>query len=217
MGDLFRFLKLLFGFFLILNCSSSSIPETKVMVFFHGGGWVNGSINQMKPWAKYYFSKGYDTMLVNYSTFKKNGGSPFDALNDARAALKHAKDNYDEVIAVGTSAGGQLAASSSNLDHTVDILILFNPILDNGPDGYGYDRIGESYIWFSPYHTVTPYAPPTLIMSGTEDPVVSPLMLERYSSISGAKVVMFEGETHGFFNKKVKETISVIDCFLDSL
>ena len=200
-----------------INCSSSTIIESKVMVFFHGGGWVNGSIHQMKPWAKYYYQQGYDTILVNYSTLKSNGGTPFDALQDARDALIKAKDKYDKVIGVGASAGGQLVAASSNLDNTVDVLILFNPVLDNGPDGYGYDRIGEDYVWFSPYHTVTPYSPPTLILSGELDPIVKPEMLERYSSISGAKVVIFEGQTHGFFNKQVQVTILIIDEFLEKL
>lgn len=53
----------------------------------------------------------------------------------------------------GGSAGGHLAAAIASIDGFNDatddlsvsckpnLLVLFNPVLDNGPEGYGYDRV----------------------------------------------------------------------------
>ena len=61
-----------------------------------------------------------------------------------------------KIIASGGSAGGHLAAAAALTDrcfeNTDDLsvscipnaLVLFNPVIDNGPGGYGFEKIGEA-------------------------------------------------------------------------
>lgn len=79
---------------------------------------------------------------------------------------------------------GQLAAatalSDSFTEKTDDLgiscvpaaLVLFNPVIDNSPAGYGYGVIGEHYRFFSSLHNIKKGAPPTLIMLGREDRLI---------------------------------------------
>jgi len=51
-------------------------------------------------------------------------------------------------------------------------LVLFNPVIDNGKDGYGFERIGENYITFSPIHNLKQGFPPTIFFLGTNDKLI---------------------------------------------
>lgn len=84
-------------------------------------------------------------------------------------------------------------------------LALFNPVIDNGPGGAAYDRIGEAYLSFSPLHNIRKGAPPTLTMLGEQDihiPVVTPqyykLVMEKVGS--RCDLELYDHACHGFFN-----------------
>lgn len=42
-------------------------------------------------------------------------------------------------------------------------LVLFNPVIDNGPGGYGRERIGDCYQEISPLHNISKGAAPAII------------------------------------------------------
>ncbi|OHX64686.1 alpha/beta hydrolase [Flammeovirga pacifica] len=217
------------------------------MVFYFGGGWNTGSTNQFIPQATHYAEKGIICFLVDYRVAKRNNTTPFQALSDAKSAIRFIRKNADnlqvdptKIIASGGSAGGHLAAATATIEGynnvTDDLsfscrpnaLVLFNPVIDNGPGGYGFGRIGMAYKSFSPLHNIVAGAPPTIILIGDKDHLI-PVNTVKYYQHTMKKVKsrcdlkIYEGGKHGFFNPNKKNmtfynsTIKDSDEFLQSL
>jgi len=215
------------------------------MVFFFGGGWKGGKTTQFLEYAKYFSKRGIVCFLADYRTKRSSKTTPFESLKDAKSAIRFIRKNgiqlhvdTTKIIAAGGSAGGHLAAATALIkDYDEDIddlsiscipdaLVLYNPVIDNGPGGYGYERIGDNYKAFSPLHNIKKGAPPTILFFGTNDihvPVVTAqyykLVMEKVGSRCDLKI--FEGAKHGFFNykkfKNYKEVVMETDKFLVSL
>jgi len=215
------------------------------MVYFFGGGWNGGSTQQFQPHAEYFASRGAVCFLAEYRVNSRNNTTPFEALKDAKSALRYIRKNADEfqvdasrIIASGGSAGGHLAAATALIapfnEETDDgsvscipnALVLFNPVIDNGPGGYGYERVGEQYKDFSPLHNILKGAPPTIFFLGTQDQLI-PVETARYYKTVMEKVesrcdlFLYEGAGHGFFNFRsphyFSQTVYEADRFLHSL
>ena len=215
------------------------------MVFFFGGGWKTGDVTQFEPHAQYLSSRGMVCFLADYRTATRHHTTPFASLQDAKSAMrfvrKHAQDYHVDtarIAAGGGSAGGHLAAATALIEGyndasddlsvscVPDALVLFNPVIDNGPGGYGYERIGPAYKDFSPLHNITAGAPPTLFFLGTKDNLIPVATAEYYQMVmekvgSRCDLELFEGEKHGFFNYKnldnYRKTVFAMDTFLISL
>ena len=215
------------------------------MVFFFGGGWRGGDRSHFLNHAKYLSKRGLVCFLADYRTWNKHQVSPFECLKDAKAAVRYVRKHAanfnidpDKIIASGGSAGGHLAAATavvSGFNHgdddlsiscVPDALVLFNPVLDNGPGGYGYDRVSDSYHQFSPLHNLKVGAPPTLIFLGTEDRLVPVTAAEYFCMVMGkigsrCELKLYEAEEHGFFNYRnfdnYRKTLTQTDEFLQSL
>jgi len=217
------------------------------IVFFFGGGWNGGTIYQFLDQAKYFASRGMISILVDYRVKTKHGTTPFDAVRDAKSAMRyikgHAKElgvNTKKLVASGGSAGGHLAAATTLLpglnEPTDDLaispkataLVLFNPVIDNGEGGYGHERIGDRYMEISPMHNITKKTPPTIFFLGDTDkhiPVATGKAYQAKMEAVGSRCELFiyKGQEHGFFNKTKKkskyytETVFEADVFLESL
>lgn len=215
------------------------------MVFFFGGGWISGDIKQFEPHAKYFSERGMICFLVDYRVKSKNQTTPFESLKDAKSAIRYIRKHAEElhvdtskIVASGGSSGGQLAAATAlikkynEIDDDLSIsckpnaLVLFNPVIDNGPGGYGYDRIGNEYKDLSPLHNITSGAPPVIIFQGTTDKLIPLETIQYFKKVmekvnSRCDLKLFEGESHGFFNyqnfNNYKETVFETDQFLRSL
>lgn len=194
------------------------------IVFFFGGGWNSGSVEQFKPHAEYLASRGMITVLVDYRVKTRHQTTPFDAVADAKSAIRflrqHSKElNIDnkKIAASGGSAGGHLAAATatvSGLDDPNDklkfsakpnALVLFNPVFDNGSTGYGYERVGDRYLEISPIHNIKKNMPPTIVFLGTKDdliPVETAKLYKQKMEEAGNRCILFlyEDQKHGFFN-----------------
>ena len=222
--------------------SSKAYPA---MVFFFGGGWVSGDRYQFINQAKYFSKRGLICFLVDYRTKSKNNTTPFECVKDAKSAIRfiRKKASYfrvdtTKIIASGGSAGGHLAAATALIDSffeaTDDLsiscipnaLILFNPVIDNGPGGYGFEKIKDAYKNFSPLHNINKGAPPTIIFLGTNDkhiPVETAAYYKKVMENVGSRcdLKIYEGQSHGFFNYKnleyYKKTVIDADAFLVSL
>ena len=215
------------------------------IVFFFGGGWTKGDINQFAPHANYFSKRGLVCFLVDYRVTSRQESTPFESLKDAKSAIRFIRENAAKlhidplkIIASGGSAGGQLAAAavliegynedSDNKDISCkpNALVLFNPAIDNGPGGVGYERIGDEYKNFSPLHTIEKGAPPTIIFQGTKDNLIPVETVKYYQTVmkkvgSRCDLFLYEGKEHGFFNynklDNYKDTVSKADTFLQSL
>jgi acetyl esterase len=214
------------------------------MVFFFGGGWNGGTTEQFAPHASYFASRGMICFRADYRVKSRQGTSPFASLKDAKSAIRyiraHARElgvDPDKIIASGGSAGGHLAVATAVIegfnelgeDLTIscipNALVLFNPVFDNGPGGYGYERVGEAYKEFSPLHNLREGMPPAVVFLGTEDRLI-PVETARYFQTvmekvgSKCELFLYEGEGHGFFNFRnyeiYKDTRDKADEFLVS-
>lgn len=214
------------------------------VVFFHGGGWVEGSPDQFRVQSAYLASRGMVAIRVEYRLIPKTeAGLPTMCLRDAKSAMRWVRSHADmlgvdpqRVAAAGGSAGGHLAAFTALVDGQDDphddvavspkpeALILFNPVINNGPGQWGYDRVGEHYLSFSPAHHVTADAPPTIVFLGRKDKLVPVSMIEAFQSDMQkhgvrCETYFYPGLGHGFFNQEPwrTRTLVAVDRFLASL
>ena len=213
------------------------------MVFFFGGGWKKGDWNHFERQANYFAERGMVCFLPNYRVSSRNHTTPFESLKDAKSAIRfvrsHARQFHidpDKLVGGGGSAGGHLAAACAVIDGFNDeqddltiscqpnALVLFNPVIDNGPGGYGYDRIGNRYKEFSPLHNLQAGAPPTIIFLGTNDKLIPVETMKYYKKVmekvgSPCELFLYEGQGHGFFNDTdyCQKTLVEADLFLSSL
>ena len=234
---------------LYLTVYHSSIKESTnispAMVFFFGGGWNSGTVKQFEPQAIYFSQRGVTCILVDYRVKEKHKTTPFESLKDAKSAIRYIRAHANElqidaskIIAAGGSAGGHLAAATAliadyneSTDNTSiscipNALVLFNPVFDNGPGGYGYERIRDAYKQFSPLHNITNGAPPTIVFLGEKDHLVPVETAKYYKTVmekvkSRCDLFLYEGQEHGFFNYKnleyYKKTVAETDTFLQSI
>ena len=220
------------------------------IVFFFGGGWSGGKITQFQPHAEYFASRGMITVLADYRVKTRHQTTPFDAVADAKSVIRYLRQNFEmlhidtsRIVASGGSAGGHLAAAAATVPGLNDVndnlkissrpnaLVLFNPVFDNGPTGYGYERIGELYPDISPIHNIKKGTPPTIVFLGTKDDLIPVKTAELYKQKmeeAGCRcdLYLFDDQKHGFFNyredsiygnRNYIETVFKTDVFLESI
>ena len=213
------------------------------IVFFHGGGWNNGSYKAFRRHSMYLASRGMIAISADYRIKNIHGTTPFEAVEDAKSAIryvrKHAIDlniNPDKIAAGGGSAGGHLAAACGNIEgldgqnedlsisSKPNALVLFNPVYDNSKNGYGYRNFGDRYLEISPLHNISKGAPPTIVFFGTKGkttPVSSSKQYKQKMNEIGSRcdLFLYEDQEHAFFNKGEYfiKTLVETDKFLESL
>lgn len=222
---------------LTIVSSMNSQSKSPAIVFFFGGGWKAGSTNQFKPHAEYFAQRGLAGILVDYRVASRHGTTPFDAVDDAREAVafivRHASElgiDKNRIVLAGGSAGGHLALMSSflakekNAEKQVPAaLVLFNPVIDTGPEGYGYERLGERYKTISPIDNIPENPPPMIVFLGTDDKIIDVGEAEDFCSEvkrrhGHCQLKLYEDQWHGFFNYRHTEnfiqTVLAADRFL---
>jgi acetyl esterase len=212
------------------------------IVFFFGGGWVGGNIGQFQKQAVYFASRGMVTILADYRVASRHHTTPFECVADGKSAIRYVRQHSAElgidpnrIAAAGGSAGGHVAAAADltkldepSEDLTVssrpDALVLFNPVFNNGPGEYGYDRIQDRFPEISPFHNIVKGAAPTVVFLGTKDKLVSVQTAEAYKAKmletgNRCELFLYPGQPHGFFNKgeSFTQTLRQADIFLESL
>lgn len=228
--------------------SEKPVKPLPAIVFFFGGGWIDRNITQFEQHAIYFADRGIVSILADYRTQVSYNSTPFDAVCDAKSAIRYIRANSsklmidpEQIIAAGGSAGGHLAAATAFVSKYNDIsdnlsipskpqaLVLFNPVIDNSENGYGYERVGLEYLYFSPLHNIKSDAPPTVVFLGSKDKYIPIETIEDYQQKMkkvGAQcnVFIYNGQHHGFFNyrkdmenKYFNSTLYETDLFLISL
>lgn len=224
-------------------------PEKKypAVVFFFGGGWVGGSPSQFYPHCEYLAGRGMIAMAAEYRVKTRHDTTPAECVKDGKSAVRWIRANAarlgvdpGRIAAGGGSAGGHVAAAVATAsgfeeageDTAVscrpDALVLFNPVFDNGPEGYGYERVKDIFPAISPLHNLKPGAPPTIVFFGTKDKLVPVATAKDYQvrmqkNGDRCELRLYEGQPHGFFNYRKTQkayfyqTLFETDKFLASL
>jgi acetyl esterase len=225
--------------------TSSHTPQpTPALLFFHGGGWQFGDARQFYPQCRHFSQRGLTCISVSYRTASAHGSTPFDAVQDARDAMRYVRRHALELgvlprrIAVGGgSAGGHLAAAlgvalplpDPGFDPTVstrpDALLLYNPMLDLAPGMPDHAAVAANWRAVSPRQHIDHAVPPTLILNGAVDAEVSVATVDGFCQAMRAAggqcdLVIYPGAGHGFFNPGVSDglffrrTNEAVDGFL---
>lgn len=215
------------------------------IVFFFGGGWNSGTPGQFYPHCEYLASRGMVAVSAEYRVKSRHGTTPRECVADGKSAIRwmrqHAGElgiDPDRLAAGGGSAGAHVAAAAGTtrafdepgedpgVSSVPDALVLFNPVYDNGPDGYGHDRVRSYWQAISPMHNISTNTPPTVVFLGTNDRLVPVKTAETYKRLMEdhgrrCDLHLYEGQPHGFFNLQNREyytrTVIEMDRFLASL
>ncbi len=170
--------------------------ERPLIVYFHGGSWSEGKPDWFFYACESYAKKGWVACAVEYRTYGREGTLPFDAVMDAKSAVRwlrqHSNDyNIDtnKIVASGNSAGGHLILCAALADKwnekTDDLKFSSAPNVLMVNSGV-YDLTDQNTAWIrkdlknknlvkeiSPDYLFKKNFPPTLIIHGTDDKNVS--------------------------------------------
>ena len=91
------------------------------IVFFFGGGWTGGKIEQFEPQASHLASRGMVAVRADYRVKSRHGVTPKECVEDAKSAMRWVRQNAaqlgvdpDRIVAAGGSAGGHIAACTAS-------------------------------------------------------------------------------------------------------
>jgi acetyl esterase len=225
---------------IFLPAGDEKVAQRPALVMFFGGGWVGGSTSQFYKQAKYLASRGMVVFCADYRVRSRHQTTPAECVKDGKSAMRWVRANAEKwkvdparIAAGGGSAGGHVAAATATVDGFEEegedlsvscrpnALILFNPVYDNGPDGYGNDRVKDYWRQISPLHNLSKETPPTLVFFGTKDKLIPVATAESYrdkmNSLGGdCELHLYEGAEHGFFNSggAFADTLKKADLFL---
>lgn len=216
---------------LTLDFYPSDIPGKKpCIIVIHGGSWAGGDSQQLPELNSELAKSGYHVASINYRLAPKN---KYPSTNeDVQAAIHYLRNSASALsidttnfVLLGRSAGGQIALSAAYLSNDQNIK---GVICYYGPTDmvWGYqnptnplvldsrkimeDYLGGSlqqaqaqYINSSGTETVSAHTPPTLLIYGENDPLVSARHGTRLSiKLKAQGIKFFElylpWATHGF-------------------
>ena len=216
------------------------------IVFFFGGGWTHGTPIQFYPECAHFADRGFVAFSADYRIASVNHTTPFESAEDARDAIRwiraHARElgiDPSRVVAAGASAGGHLAAltalaagdAAAAEASRPNALLLWYPVLDTSPEGFGHAVFGERFAELSPLHRLAASPdslPPTLVLAGTADPATPEKTVRAFQSLAQSagrrcEVVVYPGGGHPLYAYRAgggplrTATLAEADRFLGSV
>lgn len=208
----------------------SASARAPAVVYFHGGGWRRGSPESAFPYAEALAAHGIVTLAVEYRLV--DSVTLDEIIRDASAAVRWTRErarmlgvNPGEIIALGHSAGGHLAASTATLTRfdeadaytqaspRPNALALMAPYAATGETAGEYLPPRADIADYEPRHNLNRRMPPTLIIQGKEDTLVLPAESSAYHDAlitAGADATLFEmdGVGHGFQENGARAAVS---------
>jgi len=187
-GDLYLYL---------LRPASRVGKALPAIVYFTGGGWVNGDVYGQIPNPAWFRDKGVIGICADYRVKSRHGTTPIECIQDAKSATRYVRAHAAElgidparIIAAGGSAGGHLAACTfidggdtpeedTTISSKPNALVLHNPVLG---EGFGRDFF-DLHPEFSPILNIKKGWPPTIVSNGTKDDVTPYASAEKFTRL----------------------------------
>ena len=181
----------------ILRPQTRSKKALPAIVYFTGGGWVNGNVYGQIPNPAWFRDHGIIGIEADYRVKSRHGTTPVECIKDAKSAIRyvrtHAKElgiNPNKIIAAGGSAGGHIAACTAidggdaegenlKISSKPNAMVLHNPVLGEGFGKAFFDVHPE----FSPILNVKKGWPPTILSNGTKDKTTPIEFAEKFTRL----------------------------------
>jgi acetyl esterase len=207
------------------------------VVFYFGGGWNKGNMDQFKTHSEHLAAQGMVCVCAEYRVKSKHNTTPIECVEDGRSAFRWVKSHADELgidtnrlAAGGGSSGGHVALCVSladtinspeddlSIDCKPSLLLLFNPAVDFVSRPGTLDESQARSI--SPIHLIEAELQPSIMFYGSKDAMIAEgkALQEKSRSIEvDSELNVAEGEKHAFFNRSPwKETcIHLMHGFLE--
>lgn len=199
----------------VLRPFGKSKKALPAIVYFTGGGWVNGNVEGQIPNPAWFRDHGMIGIEADYRVQSRHGTSPVECVHDAKSAIRyvraHAQElgiDPDRIVGAGGSAGGHIAACTAieggdafSEDLTIsskpNALVLHNPVLGEGFGKAFFDIHPE----FSPILNVKKGWPPTILSNGTIDKTTPVECAEKFTKLmteagNTCELILVEGADH---------------------
>jgi acetyl esterase/lipase len=228
--------------------ANRSTAGTKVIIFIHGGAWSSGDKSDFNVYVDSLKRRMPDYAIFNINYRLATGTSNFFPTqeNDVKAAVEfiYSKRNdyaiSDKFVLLGASAGAHLALLQAfkynapvkikavvDFFGPVDMTDMYNnpasilapPTLIAGVVGATPTSNPTLYQQSSPITFVTSLSPPTIILQGGLDPLVSPsqsVALNNQLQTRGVvhQYVFYPTEMHGWTGANLVDSFDKIQAFL---
>ncbi len=222
--------------------------ETKVMILVHGGAWATGDKTDFTDYVDTMKRRmpGYAIFNINYRLSTGTANLFPTQENDVKAAIEfiYSKRNEykisDKFVLLGASAGAHLALLHGYKQTTpvkvkaivdffgpTDMVDIYNnpasPLISSATVAQIVGATPTSnatlYQESSPINYVTAQSPPTMILHGGADPLVSPtqsMALNSKLQVMGVvhQYIFYPAESHGWVGANLIDSFDKIQAFL---
>jgi len=226
--------------------ANGSTTSTKVMIMIHGGGWNTGDKSDFDQYVDSLKKREptYAIFNINYRLAISPDLFPSQE-NDVKAAVEFIYDKRteyrisDKFVLIGASAGAHLALLQGykqtfpvkvkaiiDFFGPTDLTEMYNnptyplvPILLSNVIGGTPTTQPMIYQISSPLNYVANQSPPTLILHGGVDNVVSPsqsVLLNNKLTLAGVthQYLLYPTEGHGWVGANLIDSFNKIQAFL---
>ncbi len=196
------------------------------LVFFFGGGFINGNPAQFQEQCRYFSALGYVAITADYRVISRDDCTAVECVLDGKSAIRYIRSHADElgidtnkVIAGGGSAGAGLAlmcaidnpgfneaGDNTAVSCVPDGLLLFNPVVDMEEHPFRIRKFDGHAEALSPVKHIDRQLPPTLLFHGTADEIAGydrVVAFEELAKGKGTDITLksYEGMEHGFYQR----------------
>lgn len=223
--------------------------NTKVIIMIHGGGWTQGDKSELTAYVDTLKKRlpGYAIFNINYRLGTGSANFFPAQENDVKAAIDliYSKRNEyvisDKYVLIGTSAGGHLCLLHAYKNTTpvkikavvdffgpTDMADMYNnppnplvPLLMVQVTGGIPTSVPAIYSQATPLNYVTAQSPPTIILHGGVDIVVSytqSVALKNKLASFGVvnQYVFYPTENHGWTGANLTDSFDKITAFINA-
>ncbi len=226
-----------------LPADDENVKNKGCIILFFGGGWNGGDTSQFYGYSEYFASRGLVAISAQYRTMRSHKAGPRNCVEDGREAIRYIRSHAEElgidpnkIVVGGGSAGGHVAAAcamcpkvdadpKNEVSSIPNALMLFNPVYDNGPEGYGHERVKNYWQEISPMENIVADLPASISFFGSKDGLISVTQINKFqekmvAAGNQSETHIYQGQKHGFFHiskggrKMFEDVLKKADAFL---